>query len=198
MTDNFFSDIRILLASKSPRRKQMMEEMGIPFTIVAIDHEESFPAGLSGEEVALHIAQAKAGAYRDRLADNEILITADTIVWCNGMVLGKPADREEAVNMIAELSGNTHDVITGVCICTRDREQLFAESTRVTFNILSSSDISFYVDNYKPYDKAGAYGIQEWIGMTGCQRIEGSYFNVMGLPTHRLYSELRLFINPEQ
>jgi septum formation protein len=182
---------RIILASGSPRRQQIMKETGLDYEIVVRDYEETFPVGLSGEETARYVAREKASCFREVISDGEVVITADTVVWCNGRLLGKPADRNEAVSMLREISGNTHEVITGVSILTKQDEVVFSETTKVTFEKLTEEEISFYIDNFKPYDKAGAYGIQEWIGIIACSRIEGSYFNVVGLPVQRLYRELQ-------
>ncbi len=182
---------RIILASGSPRRQKILKEAGIDYDIVLKEYEETFPKGLNGEEIARYVAREKASCFRKEISEGEIVITADTVVWCNGRVLGKPVNREEAVSMLTEISGNTHEVITGVSIMTTLDEVVFSETTKVTFNQLTEEEISFYIDNFKPYDKAGAYGIQEWIGIIACSRIEGSYFNVVGLPVQRLYRELQ-------
>jgi septum formation protein len=182
---------RIILASRSPRRQQLLREMGLQFDVVARDFDESWPEELAGCEIAVHIAEKKARSFLGEINDNEILITADTIVWCNNKVLGKPADTSEAISILGEISGNTHEVITGVAILSEYGLVVFHESTRVTFEKMSGEEIRFYSENFSPFDKAGAYGIQEWIGIIGCSRIEGSYFNVVGLPVHRLYAELK-------
>jgi septum formation protein len=195
IADNL-NNYRIILASRSPRRQQLLRDMGLNFEVVTRDFDESFPEGLTGEEVAMHVAHAKAVSFRNEMSDNEIIITADTIVWCNSEVLGKPTDPEDAARMLREISGNTHDVITGVSIFTIKREVTFSVSTSVTFDTLTEDEIRYYVNNFSPYDKAGAYGIQEWIGIIGCSHIEGSYFNVVGLPVQRLYKELQNFVLP--
>ena len=189
-----FVNYRIILASKSPRRQQLLRELGLKFDIVIKDYSESYPEGLNGEQIARYIASEKAGTFKNGLSDNEIVITADTIVWCNNHVLGKPSDYDEAVSILKEISGNTHEVITGVTILSSTKEITFSESTKVTFEPLSDDEIRYYVDNFKPYDKAGAYGIQEWIGIIACSHIDGSYFNVVGLPVQRLRLELEKFI----
>jgi septum formation protein len=194
MITDSLNKYRIILASRSPRRQQLLRELGLKFEVVIKDYKETFPAGLTGDEIALYIAHEKATLFRNELSDNDIVITADTIVWCNGRMLGKPLDSEDAAGMLREISGNTHEVITGVCLYTSFKEHSFSVSTKVTFDELSSEEIFYYVDEYKPFDKAGAYGIQEWIGIIGCSHIEGSYFNVVGLPVHRLYKELQEFI----
>ncbi len=190
MPDNL-KKYRIILASKSPRRQQLLRDLGLEFDVVIRDFDETCPADLSGKEIAVYLAEQKARSFLNEISDDEIVITADTIVWCNNQVLGKPAGKGEAIEMIRKLSGNTHEVITGVSILSAEGIKTFWESTRVTFEQLSESEINYYVENFKPYDKAGAYGIQEWIGLAGCSRIEGSYFNVVGLPVHRLYRELK-------
>ncbi|MCE5345901.1 MAG: Maf family nucleotide pyrophosphatase [Bacteroidales bacterium] len=185
---------RIILASHSPRRQHLLHELGLEFDVVIKEYPETYPEDLTGEEIARHVAYGKAIRFRNEISDNEIVITADTIVWCNNKVLGKPVDFEDAVRILREISGNTHEVITGVCLLSSDKEKIFSESTKVTFEALSTEEINFYVDKYKPYDKAGAYGIQEWIGIAACSNIEGSYFNVVGLPVQRLYRELQNFV----
>ena len=185
---------KIILASCSPRRQQLFKETRLRFEVMTKEYDETFPDGLNGEEIARHVAHGKASCFRDEISDGEIVITADTVVWCNGRILGKPVDRDDAVSMLREISGNTHEVITGVSLMTKSDEVVFSETTMVTFEHMTDEEISFYIDNYNPYDKAGAYGIQEWIGLTACSRIEGSYFNVVGLPVHRLYRELQTFL----
>jgi len=185
---------RIILASRSPRRQQLLHESGLRFDVVVREYKESFPENLKGEEIAAYLSRQKAECFKIEVTLNEIFITADTIVWCNNKVLGKPADTDDAKRMIRELSGNTHEVITGVTLLSASKEKTFTDSTRVTFEELSEEEISYYVENFKPYDKAGAYGIQEWIGVAACSRIEGSYFNVVGLPVQKLYEELKGFI----
>jgi septum formation protein len=182
---------RIILASRSPRRQQLLREMGLQFEVVARDFDESWSEKLTGWEIAVHIAEKKARTFIGEISGNTILITADTIVWCNNKVLGKPANAEEAVAILREISGNTHEVITGVAILSGSSMIVFYESTSVTFEEMSGEEIRFYAENFSPFDKAGAYGIQEWIGIIGCSRIEGSYFNVVGLPVHRVYAELK-------
>jgi septum formation protein len=186
---------RLLLASGSLRRQQLLRELGFDFEIVLKDFDESYPEGLNGEEIAKYIAENKAIVFAGEVSANEIIITADTIVWCSGKVLGKPVDAHDAINMLREISGRTHEVITGVSLLTIDTIVTFSESTRVTFEKLSETEILYYVDKYAPYDKAGAYGIQEWIGLAACSHIEGSYFNVVGLPVQRLYEELKKIIS---
>ena len=183
------SKYQIILASQSPRRQELLRGLNIPFEVQTIDVEEDFPDELSAEEIPCYLAEKKAKAYS--LAENTMLITADTIVWLENRVLGKPRDRAEAVKMLTELSGKTHEVITGVCITTKAKRKTFFDVSRVRFAELSQEEIEFYVENFRPYDKAGAYGIQEWIGYIGAEYIEGSFYNIMGLPIQRLYAELK-------
>ena len=186
---------KLILASGSPRRKELLEGLGLKFEIRLLKGiEESYPEGLSGEEIAKYISREKSAAYKETIGEEEIVITADTIVYLDGKVMGKPADREEAIAMLNELSGRTHEVITGVTFLTREKERTFASTSLVTFTRLKKEEIEYYVDSFEPLDKAGAYGIQEWIGYVGVERIEGSYFNVMGLPVQRLYKELEKFL----
>ena len=185
---------RVVLASNSPRRKELLGGLGIDFEVRTLqDIDESYPSSLNGEEIPMYISGKKAEAYKQSMADDEMIITADTIVYDNGQVLGKPKDREEAIQMLRELSGHAHEVITGVSIVTKEKAAQFASTSKVTFAELTDEEITYYVDHYKPFDKAGAYGIQEWIGYVAVTRIEGSYFNVMGLPIQRLYTELKNF-----
>ena len=185
-------DYKIVLASGSPRRKELLAGLGYDFEVRLLDNiNESYPEGLSGEEIAQHIASKKAEAYRPTMAENELIITADTIVYLDGEVLGKPKDETEARRMLHMLSGKTHQVITGVTLLTEQQMHTFASVSNVSFAQLSDEEINFYVTHYHPTDKAGAYGIQEWIGFIGVERIEGSYFNVMGLPVQKLYSEMK-------
>ena len=188
------NDFKIILASRSPRRQQLLRETGLKFDVVIKEYEEIYPEGLDGEAIAKYVAHEKAASFKNEISDNEIVIAADTIVWCNGKVLGKPLDYKDAVRILKEISGNTHKVITGVSLLSRSGELTFSESTKVVFEALSEEEISYYINKYKPYDKAGAYGIQEWIGIVACSHIDGSYFNVVGLPVQRLYTELKNFI----
>ena len=193
MLDNL-KEYKIILASNSPRRKELFGGLGIVYEVKTMpDIDESYPEGLGCEEIPMYIARAKADAYLPMINNNELIITADTIVWLNGLVMGKPKNETEACDMLRRLSGHTHQVVTGVCITTRNKQKCFATVTDVTFANLSEEEIKHYVTQYKPMDKAGAYGIQEWIGFVGVQSISGSYFNVVGLPIQRLYSELKEF-----
>lgn len=183
---------RIFLASNSPRRKELLSGLGIPFEVrVNGDIDESYPSDLSPEAIPLHISRKKAVAYLQTMSADELIITADTVVVASGEILGKPVDASDAHRMLRLLSGTTHQVITGVCLTTTDHQVAFSVTTDVTFKDLSDEEIHYYIDHYRPYDKAGAYGIQEWIGYIGVTGLHGSYFNVMGLPIQRIYEELR-------
>jgi len=188
------NNFKIILASRSPRRQQLLRDLGLKFDVVIREYIETYPEGLNGEEIARYVAHEKAVSFRNDISDNEIVIAADTIVWCNNRVLGKPVDLEDAIHILKEISGNIHEVITGVTIFSLSKELTFSDSTKVTFEALSEEEICYYVDEFKPYDKAGAYGIQEWIGLIACSHINGSYFNVVGLPVQKLYKELQKFI----
>ena len=182
---------RIILASNSPRRRELLGGLGIDFTVKVIGGiDESWPHELKGEDIPLYISREKAAPYKATIAPDELVITADTIVHVDGEVLGKPADEADAKRMLRMISGRWHEVITGVTLMTSEREHSFAVTTKVKFCNLSDSEIDYYIKNYAPMDKAGAYGIQEWIGYVGVEAIEGSYFNVVGLPVQRLYREL--------
>ncbi len=186
---------KIILASNSPRRKELLAGLDVDFTVRVIpDIDESYPETLSTLEIAAYIAQKKAAAYRETMADDELVITADTVVILGDEVLGKPQDEADACRMLRELSGKTHQVVTGVALTTCDRQQHFSVETDVTFKTLNEEEIHYYVTKFKPMDKAGAYGIQEWIGYIGVTSLKGSYFNVMGLPVQRIYEALRTFV----
>lgn len=188
------SRYNIILASNSPRRKELLSGLNIPYKIKTLpDIDESYPDNLIGEDIAIYIAKEKANAYLDQLDGNTLLITADTIVLLDGKVYGKPSDDTDAKQMLRDLSGKTHQVITGVCITTKDKQVSFGVSSEVRFSKLDDDEIEYYVSNYKPFDKAGAYGVQEWIGYVAVEYISGSYFNIMGLPIQRLYRELKKF-----
>lgn len=188
---------RIILASGSPRRRQLLEDLGLRFEVVNHDWDEDFPDDLKGAEIALYLATKKAETLGRQLREGVIIITADTIVWCDNRVLDKPSDEDEAMDIIRRISGNTHEVITGVCLLSASGLRSFYSSTKVTFEELTEAEIEYYVRNFKPFDKAGAYGIQEWIGLAACSRIEGSYFNVMGLPVEKVYHELLSLVRSE-
>lgn len=183
--------MRLVLASNSPRRRQLLSDLGLRYEIRLQEVDESFPPHLVRAEVAEYLAAHKAEAYRATLAPDEVVLTADTIVCLDDDVLNKPADEAEAIRMLTRLQGRAHDVYTGVCLLTGSGQHvIFSDQTRVHFRALSPAEIEFYVQNYKPLDKAGAYGAQDWIGMVAVTRLEGSYFNVMGLPVHRVWEEL--------
>ena len=188
-------DYKLILASASPRRRQLLADCGIQFTLAEkFECDETFPATMPCCEVAQHISALKSNAYPNPLSEKDILLTADTVVIAENKILGKPADRAEAVEMLTLLSGRKHTVITGVTIRTATHTHSFSVESSVNFRALTSEEMDYYIDTYKPFDKAGAYGIQEWIGYVAIVGIEGSFFNVMGLPVQRLYVELDLFI----
>ena len=190
MLDNL-KKFNIVLASNSPRRKELMSGLGVDYVVKTLpDVDESYPDTLQGEEIPAYTSREKAEAYQSMIEPDELLITADTIVWMNGEVLGKPKDREDAIRMLRKLSGASHQVITGVCLTTKGWQNSFTVTRDVTFAVLSEEEIVYYVDKYSPMDKAGAYGVQEWIGFIGVESISGSYYNVMGLPVQKLYREL--------
>ena len=193
MLDNL-KNYDIILASISPRRKELLQRLGLPFkvrTLFGVD--ESFPENLRGEEIALYIARKKAEAYKSSMSSNELLITADTIVCLDGVVMGKPYGAENAKTILRQLSGRVHQVITGVTVLTQVKRESFAVTSHVKFANVTEDEIDYYVDNYLPFDKAGAYGIQEWFGLVAVEELRGSYFNVMGLPVQRLYTVLKQF-----
>lgn len=182
---------KVILASNSPRRKELLAGLGVEYEVRTLaDVDESYPETLHGADIPLFIAKEKADAYQSMIQSNELMITADTIVWLDGKVLGKPLDREEALQMLRDMSGRTHEVFTGVCLTTTEWQRSFTAQTEVRFSKLSEEEIAYYVDQFHPMDKAGAYGVQEWIGFIGVENISGSYYNVMGLPVQRLYKEL--------
>lgn len=188
------SAYKVILASNSPRRKQLLSGLDFDYEVKTLpDIDESYPEILRGEDIAVYISKEKAEAYRNYMQDNTLLITADTIVLLDGKVYGKPQDESEAKQMLRDLSGKTHQVITGVCITTMQKQKAFGVSSEVRFAKLEEDEIEYYVTKYKPLDKAGAYGVQEWIGYVAVEYISGSYFNIMGLPIQRLYQELKQF-----
>ena len=187
-------DYKMILASNSPRRRELLAGLGVDFEVrVLPDIDESYPASLPALQTAEYIACKKAAAYREVMADDELVITADTVVIVGDEVLGKPSDAAEAALMLRKLSGRTHQVVTGVCLTTCEQTVQFSVRTDVTFKQLTDDEIDFYIKKYQPFDKAGAYGIQEWIGYIGCTGLNGSYYNVMGLPVQRIYTELQRF-----
>lgn len=191
MLDNL-KKYKVILASASPRRRELLAGLDVEFEVRALpDVDESFPPELQGGDIPLHISKKKADAYRPVMAADELVITADTIVWLDGVALGKPVDEADARRMLRNMSGKTHSVFTGVAITTKDSQRCFVAQSDVTFAQLTDNEIDYYIAKYRPMDKAGSYGAQEWIGYIGMSNIVGSYFNVMGLPVQRLYSELK-------
>jgi len=187
-------DRHLILASGSPRRRNILRQLGIEFEEISADVDESFPDGMTPDQTAIFLAEKKADFFKELTEDpKNILITADTLVLIDGRILGKPDGRADAEKMLKTLSGKMHQVVTGICIRSRDKQHVFTSWTDVYFKALSDAEISYYLEHFKPYDKAGAYGIQEWIGYIGITRIEGSYFNVMGLPVQKLYEALNNF-----
>ncbi|HEX8575004.1 MAG TPA: Maf-like protein [Flavobacterium sp.] len=180
----------IILASGSPRRQQLLKDLAVDFEVRLKDTEEIYPDHLQSAGITDFLAHLKAAAFENELKENDILITSDTIVWHNNKALGKPKDAAEAFAMLTSLSGTTHEVISSVCFKTNTKTEIFNDCTKVTFNSLHPNEINYYIQNYQPFDKAGAYGIQEWIGAVGIARIEGSYLNVMGLPVDKVYHYL--------
>ena len=191
MLDNL-KKYKVILASASPRRRELLAGLDVEFEVRALpDVDESFPPELQGGDIPLHISKKKADTYRPAMAADELVITADTIVWLDGVALGKPVDEADARRMLRNMSGKTHSVFTGVAITTKDSQRCFVAQSDVTFAQLTDDEIDYYIAKYRPMDKAGSYGAQEWIGYIGMSNIVGSYFNVMGLPVQRLYSELK-------
>lgn len=189
-----FKDYHIILASNSPRRKELLRGLDIAFDVrVQPDIAEDYPADTAPADVAAYISREKANAYKDMIAENELIITADTVVIVGNEILGKPHDDAEAKDMLHKISGRKHQVVTGVCLTTTEKQRCFSVSTDVTFKNLKEEEIDYYIETYSPLDKAGAYGIQEWIGYIGVTALEGSYFNVMGLPVQRIWEELNRF-----
>ena len=188
-----FENTKIILASGSPRRQQFLKELNLNFEIRLKEIEEIYPETLQSLAITDYLAKLKATAFDGELLENELLITSDTLVWLNGKALGKPINYDHAFQMLQELSNQTHEVITSVCFKTKDKIDLINDTTKVTFGNLSNESIKYYLDNYKPFDKAGSYGIQEWIGLVGIVNIEGSYTNVVGFPTEKVYRYLLNF-----
>jgi septum formation protein len=193
--DPLFAGYNFILASQSPRRQYLLNELGLHYTILSHDIDEVYPESLKRGEIALYLSSLKADAFAEaETGEGTILITADTIVWLDDRCIGKPESEEDAIRMLTELSGKMHSVYTGVCLQSAGKRRVFEVRTDVYFRRLLAEEIEHYVREYKPLDKAGAYGIQEWIGFIGVSRIDGCYFNVMGLPVQRLYEEIGLFI----
>ncbi|MEI8201645.1 MAG: Maf family nucleotide pyrophosphatase [Bacteroidota bacterium] len=198
ITIDTLNQFHLVLASQSPRRHTLLTQLGLKFDVLSLDIDESYPPELTAEAIPLYVCQQKSLAYPEAdISPKTIVITADTIVWINETVLGKPDDAEDAKRMLRQLSGNKHEVITGVCLRSQHQSITFSINTGVWFKPLTDEEIELYVENFKPFDKAGAYAIQEWIGFIGIHRIEGSYFNVVGLPVQRLYTELLAFCEKE-
>ena len=195
MIHELLKNHEIILASGSPRRQKFFEDLEIPVTIDVRSVDEVYPENLTGKEITDFLAKLKAEVFKDDLKKDQILITSDTIVYSENTALGKPKDHKEAVEMITALSGKEHDVITSVCFTTVSGQKVINHTTKVTFHELTAEEIEYYVTNYKPFDKAGGYAIQEWIGLIGIEKIEGSYFNVVGLPTNLVYRTLKEMLN---
>ena len=193
MLKNRLKSKNLILASGSPRRQELLKSLGVPFEIRIKEIDEVYPKHLKKSEISDYLAQLKSNAFVEELNPKDLLITSDTIVWYHNMALGKPKSKDDAFQMLQKLSGKTHEVITSVCLKSLQKEDIFNYITKVTFKELSTEEIQFYIDNYNPMDKAGAYGIQDWIGQIGVTKIEGSYFNVMGFPIHKIYSQLLKF-----
>lgn len=190
MLKDKLNTINIILASGSPRRQQFFKEMDLHYTIRLKEIEEIYPEHLQAEEITNFLAELKANAFENELKENDVLVTSDTIVWLNGKALGKPKDYDDAFQMLQQLANQTHEVITSVCLKSIDKTEVLHCVTKVTFANLSDEAIRYYLDNYQPFDKAGSYGIQDWIGLIGISKIEGSYTNVVGLPTEMLFQKL--------
>ena len=195
MLNEKLKEYRIILASGSPRRQQFFKDLGIDFEIILKPVKEEYPERLRHFEISDYLAQLKSLPFEESLKENDILITSDTIVWHENKALGKPKNEQDAFNMIQSMSGQTHEVITSVCFKTLSSQKTVHSITKVAFKELTNDEIWYYINNYKPMDKAGAYGIQEWIGLTAVTKLEGSYFNVMGLPTHLLYKTLNEIVS---
>ena len=190
MLKNQLINHRLILASASPRRQQFFKDLDLEFEIRVKEIEEIYPPSLKAQEITTYLAILKASAFKGQLLNNEILITSDTIVWHNEKALGKPKNKQNAIDILKSLSNATHEVITSVCFTTIEKSEVITEISKVTFNALSDEAIEYYIEKFKPYDKAGAYGIQDWIGLVGVTKIEGSYANVMGMPTDKVFQYL--------
>ena len=190
--DKFQGNYKLILGSNSPRRVEYLKQMGLKFTQRVVSIDESYPQELKGHRIAEYLAKRKADVQQNLLSENEILLTSDTVVWCNGESLEKAINKDEAIHMLTKLSDKSHEVITAICLTTTNKQIIKHQTTSVWFNKLSKDQIAYYVDNFNPFDKAGAYGIQDWIGLIGISKIEGSYSSVVGLPTSLLYSTLKI------
>lgn len=184
---------KLILASSSPRRQELIRGLDIPFEIRVYEVEENYPADLLANDIPEYLARLKASVFKNKLEDDEIVVTSDTIVINNDQILLKPSDKEQASEMLKKLSGQMHRVLTSVCLTSSDKQVYFTEESKVYFKNLDEDEISYYIEKYNPYDKAGGYGIQDWLGFIAIEKIEGSYYNIMGLPTHRLYEALKQF-----
>lgn len=184
---------KLILGSGSPRRQELLKSLGFDYLLKPINADESFPSELKAQEIPLYLAEKKANAFPDEIKETEILITADTVVWCEGKVLNKPANFKEGTLMLETLSGKMHEVFTGVCLKSANKQTVFHDTSKVYFKKLKTEEIEYYLTNYNPYDKAGGYGVQDWIGYIGIDKIEGSFYNVMGLPVKELFEELIKF-----
>ncbi len=193
MLNNKLASYRVILGSTSPRRQQLLRDLRLEFSIEKRDVEERYPKYLHGSEITDYLSELKAAAFEGHLKEGELLITADTIVRFQGKVLGKPKDKHEAKHMLEALSGQVHEVISSISLTTLEKQVTFHDTTRVFFKELSEEEIGFYIEEYQPFDKAGAYGIQEWLGYIAVEKLEGSYFNVMGFPVHKFYKEILKF-----
>jgi septum formation protein len=198
MIPDKYPGYRFLLGSKSPRRQHLLKELGLHFELVHIDVDETYPNHLKGSDIARYLCDLKADAFqKENFSDNAVLITADTIVWLEGEYIGKPANKEEAILMLGKLSGKQHMVYTAICLSTSTRKHIFHAETAVTFKELTQDEIRFYIDHHRPFDKAGSYGIQDWIGYTGITEISGCYYNVMGFPVQKFWEELGNFLTQQ-
>ncbi len=184
---------KIILGSASPRRQELLKSLGFSFEVSPTHTGENFPENLKAQDIPLFLAKKKADAFERELTSGELLITSDTVVWCDEKIYNKPADFTEASQMLKELGGKMHEVFTAVCLTSKNKQVLFYDTSRVYFKSFSNDEIAFYLHNYRPYDKAGAYGVQDWLGYTGIEKIEGSFYNVMGLPLKKLWDELMKF-----
>jgi septum formation protein len=193
MLKSLLKNKKIILASQSPRRKELLKGLDIDFEVKILNIPENYPETLEKIKVAEYLAELKVSPFVNQINENEIIITADTIVIVDNTILGKPKNEDDAKNMLRQLSGKTHQVITGVCILSNEKKYSFSDQTLVTFNAINESELLYYIENYKPYDKAGSYGVQEWIGYIGIEKINGCYFNVMGLPVRKIYAALLNF-----
>lgn len=195
MLSDLLSNKEIILASKSPRRKELLTGLGVEFSTKTKEVDESYSKSLNTYKVAEFLAEKKAKAFDEELEENQIVITSDTVVICDGEILGKPSSKIFAFDMLSKLSGKSHEVVTGVCLMSKNKSIVFSDTTKVWFKELSCDEMNYYIKNYQPFDKAGSYGIQEWIGYIGIEKIEGTYFNVMGLPVNLLYKRLIEFVS---